>query len=205
MPELLVHFVRQIKPFLRSKGFAGTGVKYHIRYGANRGLIQFQSSVSSTRRQAKITVNLGVWSRSVATFDDPAVDDRNVKLDDCQWRVRLGNLLSPPRDEWWVIDESSQDLTAKHRIEEALLDLGLPELERLSTDGALRDLWLSGQSPGRTEFQRLYGLSILLSQLGPSDALPDVLRDLAQIGSRLRVPFSLAGHEQKLRAVVPIA
>jgi hypothetical protein len=64
-----------------------------------------------------------------------------------------------------------------------LLDQAVQELDSLAADEALRDLWLTGQGPSLTEFQRLRNLAVLLSVLGPEDALSRVMADLRQMSN----------------------
>jgi hypothetical protein len=197
MSTLMTNFVRRVKPVLRDHGWQGSGTTYYARRGENLGVVQFQSSRSSTGALAKITVNLGVWCHAVAAFDDRA-GDGNARIPACHWRSRLGQFLSPPRDEWWDIDGTARDEAVSSRVTGYLVDLALPEMDRLSRDEVLRDLWLSGRSPGRTDFQRLYDLSILLARIGPRDRLPAVLDELRAVTSRGRMAFSCADHVWRL-------
>jgi hypothetical protein len=197
MSTLMTSFVRRVKPTLRDHGFLGSGTAYYVCRGENRGIVQFQSSSWSTREAAKITVNLGVWCHAVAAFDDRA-DDGNARITACHWRSRLGQFFSPPRDEWWEIDGTARDEAVSSLVTGYLVDLALPEMDRLSCDEALRDLWLSGQSPGQTDFQRLYNLSVLVSRTGPRDQLPAVLGELREVASRGRMAFSYTDHVRRL-------
>lgn len=201
MAQLLSDFVKLMNPFFAAHGFTRSDLRYWSSRGGNRSVVQFQSSLSSTRQAARITVNLGVWNRRVASFDELEATKRDVVLDSCHWNVRLGNLGVPPQDEWWTIEGRSRDGTAQRAIEELLIEKGFPELERLSADQPLRDLWLNGKGPGRTSFQRLYGLSILLAEIGPRDRLPGVLKELGDVARRAGMRFSLSNHERRLKAV----
>ncbi|HEX6809772.1 MAG TPA: DUF4304 domain-containing protein [Gemmatimonadaceae bacterium] len=201
MAQLVSDFVKRMAPFFKALGFTRSGLKYSLAYGENRALIQFQSSLSSTKEAAKITVNLGTWNRRVATFDDPEAANRDLVIDCCHWNTRLGNLRTPPQDEWWTIEGGPLDGTVQSAVEELLIDKGLPELQSLSADQSLRDLWLSGRAPGRTAFQRLYGLSILLAEIGPFHRLPSVLKELGEVTRRGGMHFSVSSHERRLQAL----
>jgi uncharacterized protein DUF4304 len=201
MAQLLSDFVKLMNPFFAAQGFTRSDLRYWLPRGENGSVVQFQSSLSSTRQAANITVNLGIWNRRVATFDDPEATKRDFVLDSCHWSIRLGNLRVPPQDEWWTIEGSSRDGRVQSDIEELLIEKGFPELERLSADQSLRDLWLSGKGPGRTSFQRLYGLSILLAEIGPLDRLPGVLKELGDVARRAGMRFSLSNHQRRLHAV----
>jgi hypothetical protein len=54
----------------------------------------------------------------------------------------------------------------------------LAELVEHSTDEALRSEWLSGSSPGIGNMQRLLFGAILVNEIGPSEKLGGVIREL---------------------------
>jgi hypothetical protein len=102
----------------------------------------------------------------------------NLLLDDCQWRQRLGFLMPNHRDEWWSIEAATSIESLGKRICESLENLAIPEIDRYIQDQALRDLWLSGHSPGLTNFQRLMNLSVLMKALGPQTKAELIVREL---------------------------
>jgi len=67
------------------------------------------------------------------------------------------------------------------------------------TDEALRDLWLSGASPGLNEFERFKNLSVLLKAIGPSDLLEPVLHNLLRVTEGQMAASTARYHIQKLR------
>ena len=114
---------------------------------------------------------------------------------------RLGHLLPEHRDIWWSIDADTSLEDLGQEIQRTLIELAIPELERYMCDEALRDLWLSGISPGLTDFQRLMNVSVLLKMLGPEDALPTVLEDLRRVSAGKPSAAVAEVHIQRLAEV----
>lgn len=67
-------------------------------------------------------------------------------------------------------------------------DYGLPELNKLENDVAMRDLWLTQRSPGLTEMERLINLSILLRALGPPDQSAATIESLEKLAASKSLP-----------------
>jgi hypothetical protein len=167
----------EVQPDLLQKGFVRKGLLFSRQLEEVWHFVGFQKSRSSDT----FTVNLGVASKRILRFlEGPA----KPSFDDCHWNERLG-FLSPQRDDlWWTLSDPAS-------MAEALLLLkmhGLPSLEALSSDLALRDLWLTGQSPGLTEMQRLVCLSTLLASLGPADQLALVKQEMQDMAANRPAP-----------------
>ena len=62
-----------------------------------------------------------------------------------------------------------------NEIEKHVVNLAVPMIEQYIRDEALRDLWLSGASPGETDLMRLRYLAVLLKALGPDVHLEPTL------------------------------
>ena len=58
----------------------------------------------------------------------------------------------------------------------------VPEISRYVSDEALRDLWLSGRSPGLGEYERLRYLAVLLKAISPGEHLEPTLEALRRYG-----------------------
>src|SRR5580698_893262 len=99
MTRLVAGLAAQVHGTTLTHGFTRHGSLLEASRGANRELLQLQSSASSTRQSARITVNVGIWSCLVARFNDPGVDGP-AHMDDCHWRMRLGEFDEPPSDKW---------------------------------------------------------------------------------------------------------
>ena len=144
----LVH--EQIHPVLKARGFVRRGLLFIRDLKEVWQLVGFQKSVESSHDTTSFTVNLGVSSKRILRFiggpERPTVGDYH-------WKERLG-FLGPQRDDiWWTVSSRSREPMVE--VVALLMESGIPELDRLSSDIALRDLWLTGRSPGLTEPGRL--------------------------------------------------
>jgi hypothetical protein len=188
--------VDQIAGALRKRGFARRGtILFHER-GENSGLIEFQKSQKTRPEAVLFTVNLGVVSGRLARFFSvPLSRGRPPEPSKWHWRVRLGFLLPEGQDQWWSLRGGSEVRQVREKIEDALVRLALPEIEEHLRDESLRDLWLTGRSPGLTDVQRLKNLAVLLKALGPEHRLAPILENL-----RLSSKANAALIEQRFQA-----
>jgi hypothetical protein len=158
-------------------------------------LIGFQKSVTSASDVTKFTVNLNIWSKRIFKF---LGGEGKPDGDDHHWHRRLGFLTPQNSDLWWTVSADSSE--AMDEAIQLLERHALPELAQLATDVALRDLWLSGQSPGLTEQQRLIYLSTLLALIGPPEQLPIIKQQMRDIVERQPAP-SLVAQLRRLEKV----
>jgi hypothetical protein len=184
----------EVTPLLKGRGFARAGSYFRRRRDGNWALIHFQRSVKSSASRTLFTGTLGVWSRRVAHFvgRDPQVE--KPIIDECHWTCRLGELLDEPDDRWWSFTGDSPDQSASKEVVDLVESRALPLLDRMSTDEALRDLWLSGTSPGLTDFQRLVYLSALIHEIGPRSLLRPVADELDRVTRGKSVAAAARAH-----------
>ena len=104
-------------------------------------------------------------------------------------------MLPEGQDKWWTLGPGSNVQQIGDEIE-AALDLALLEIEKRIKDESLRDLWLTGQSPGLTEVQRLKNLLVLVNALGPEERVASTLEDLRRVSK-----VNAAMIEPKLKAI----
>lgn len=171
---------REIAPSLVQYGFKRTGYLYRRSTPLHESLIAFQRSSRSSDQTCVFTATLGVWSRKVAEFHEGAHASCSVKLETCHWTCRLGELLNPPEDRWWTLENSDRHLSSTREVQRLVLDRGVPLLLEMSSDTRLRDLWLSGDGPGLTSLQRLQYLAVLLKDLGPRASFDPTIRQLTK-------------------------
>lgn len=171
-----------IGPFMKHEGFLRRGQSF-IREGLESwAIVHFQRSSKSDAAEILFTVNLGVASKRLCDFFGIQVKGKN-SIDTSHWRQRLGILATGGVDHWWSIDGETDITSLGSELVRMIRDRGIPIIEALSEDAALRDLWISGVSPGLTRAQRLMNLLVLLDSLGPYEELPSVtekLRDVAR-------------------------
>lgn len=187
--------VARLTTALKPKGFAGRGGSFLLERGGNLLVVGLQKSQKTSRESISCTVNLGVASgRLLRFFSVPRVHRRVPSV--CHWTERLGFLLPGSADRWWTLEAGTDPSPVIQDLEESLLSSGLPALEEVQPDGALKALWMSGRSPGLTDLQRLKYLSVLVAALGPQEDLATVIGDLKNVSSaaatlverRLRCP-----------------
>jgi hypothetical protein len=186
---------------LRTHDFSRRGQTLYRTVSGNWGLIAFQKSKWNTADSIEFTVNLGIFSARLADFFSATETRSRPSVWDCHWRQRLGHLSSERRDIWWPINVNTSLEDLGQEIQGIIIKLAVPELERYVRDEALRDLWLSGISPGLTDFQRLMNVSVLLKVLGPEDALPSVLEDLRRVSAGRPSAAMAEVHIQRLAEV----
>ena len=60
----------------------------------------------------KFTVNLGVFAREVYELTQRRTAPASVHEYSCEFRVRLGELFTPPGDVWWLLSDDTQKVAA---------------------------------------------------------------------------------------------
>jgi hypothetical protein len=164
--------VAALKAALAQRGYAAKGQSFRRRTQEGNTLVL---SVQKSRDPgpAKITLNYGVHSARVARRmqeDARAADD--------VWRAHWHSRIADGgRGRWIVLSpERTVDDVAGELV--AYAERAVAELESHQSDQSLCDEWLTGRSPGLTEFQRLLHLVILLEELGPPARLDEALASL---------------------------
>jgi hypothetical protein len=187
--------VARLTTALKPKGFAGKGGSFLLERGGNLLVVGLQKSQTSSRESISCTVNLGVASgRLLRFFSVQRVPGQVPSA--CHWTERLGFLLPGSADRWWTLETRTDPSPVIQDLEESLLSSGLPALEEVQHDEALKALWMSGRSPGLTDLQRLKYVAVLVAALGPREGLTTVISDLNEVSSaaatlvkrRLRCP-----------------
>jgi len=146
---------------LKNAGFVKNGNTFRISSDESRGVINFQKSTKSTVDSITFTINLGVASKRLLKIYNPKQIE-NPDIWDCHWQVRIGHLLPDNKDIWWtILAETNVDQLAQD-IQKYTIKLGIPEIQKYLSDGALRDLWLTDKSPSLTKVQRLKYLAELM-------------------------------------------
>jgi hypothetical protein len=190
---------RAFAPTLRALGFSRQHLSFCVRLNGNYGVISFQKSRTSNAALTLFTVNLGVVSTTLLDFfSDGPRGGRFRKLDDCQLRERLGFLLPDRQDTWWEVNPGAYDEGLAREISDSLREVAVPYLLTFGKDEALRDLWLSGVSPGLTEHGRLKNLLVLLHALGPAELIGEITQDLLKVSEREPSQYGVRRFFEKL-------
>ena len=194
--EEFKELLKLIAPLLKGYGYSRRGQNFYVRRDGNWGLMNFQKSQSSTKDRVAFTVNLGVYSQVLARFYYKWKEGSPPKESACHWRERVGFLLPENQDHWWVIDASTL-LSSLVKEFEVILPLAVSTIENYITDEALRDLLLSGNNAGFTNYVRLENLSVLVKRYGPYDILDFILAELRNSG----VDHVVEGHIERLKGL----
>jgi Domain of unknown function (DUF4304) len=188
-----------VAPALKPHGFSRNRQTFYCRSQNNWGLIDFQKSWQSDRETLHFTVNLGVASERLLRFFSPDKIKR-PSIWDCHWQIRLSYLMNK-NDVWWKVDEQTSIDDLGKEIVNPLVNRGIQEINHHIRDESLRDLWISGQSPSLTEFQRLMYLSVLLKELGPSELLEPTLTKFKQVSEGKPSAVTAELHIERLRGL----
>jgi hypothetical protein len=176
-----------VSPALKAEGFHRKGLTFYVFEHGNWGVINFQKGWQSTPDGVNFTVNLGIALAALSPLPEDKLRKWRPREYDCDWRERLGILLTGD-DTWWVIQPTTDVIDLARQILGTLRNRGIPEIKRYIRAEDLRDLWLSGRSPGLTNLQRLRKLGVLLRKLGP-----------AELVARIEADAEVAGQEATLR------
>lgn len=193
--------LNHVKPVLREIGYTRSRARFYTRHHGNWGVIEFQKSQRTDKKHLVFTINLGIASARLQQFYSGNSILRDLKIDACHWNERIGALLPGKPDKWWTIADGTHVDDLCTEIQSILVDVASVEIERYICDEALRELWLSGRSPGLTNFQRLRNLSVFLALEG-SHVLKPVTDELQRIGEKDRwVSATVRAHLQALEAL----
>ena len=193
--------IHKIAPGLKPEGFSKDRQSFHTMQGANWGLINFQRSVKSSQVCVIFTINLGVCSGRLFKFSGRRLAKKPA-IEDCHWQERLGELLGQG-DKWWTIEAGASIERLAPTICDPLVKRGIPEIQKYLSDESLRDLWLSGASPGLNQFERLKYLSVLLKAIGPTESLEPVLNELLRITEGQMAASTARYHVKRIRTENP--
>jgi hypothetical protein len=191
--------VRIIAPELQALNYKRSNSNFILTsQNTNTGVINFQKSTKSTSELIIFTVNIGVCSSRLITFFNH--QRRSLDIWDCQLRLRLGWLMEEKGDLWWNIDSNTDADVLGRTICDSILAFGVNEIVTYISDSALRDLWVTGRSPGLTKIERLMYLSVLLKDLGPVDILQQIIQEMEVLSSQTHSPI-LTAHIERLRSL----
>ena len=179
--EAFTVLAKRLAVALRPYGFRRRGQTFYRRTDGNWGLINLQKSTSSTRHLVRFTINVGIFSERIGSpYRAPSGGPPSIWI--CHYHERIGFLLPVRQDHWWSIGPTTHVDALGDEIERHVIQVAVPEIDRYISDEALRDLWLSGRSPGETDVVRLRNLAVLLNRIGPKEHLEPTLEALRRYG-----------------------
>ena len=148
----------QLHALLKPRGFR----KKQALFSAERGdivlFVQLQSSRQSTKDLLIATVNLGIFSQTIA---ERVGNTHDPNIHQSHWRKRIGMFFPAGSDKYWEIHSESEANSCATEITSILTQNVLPEMESFASTENLKLLWGEGKSPGIGENQRRQYLQIL--------------------------------------------
>lgn len=185
-----------LKPLLIESGFKGRGNTFISKKAEVWSLINFQKSRKSSAAEVAFTVNLGIASSTLFNFYSKEVQQPTIE--DCHYRQRIGFLLPSHNDKWWTINSGIDIDSLCEDLKKCLTEYAFIELEKYSSNSALRDLWLSDKCPGLTDTQRLMNLTVLLKIIGPTDVFDSVVEKMRIATENKPIAPTIERHIQQL-------
>src|SRR5262245_15177901 len=160
---MLIDIVQKhVGNLLKGVGFRKSGQNYYSERNGITLLIQIQKSDRSSAERSILTVNLGVFSPTVAKRLGHQI--LRPTIAQCHWRQRVGHLFPVPSDKWWSMSDPDGAKEVAQELVDALLTFGLPTLQTVDSNEKLEKLWKSGAGPGLTDGQRKDYLKALASR-----------------------------------------
>jgi hypothetical protein len=160
------------------KGFKSNGYNLRLNRFNNVAVINFQKSKDNIPNGYKFTINIGIHYRALFFFNTCQSIKKPV-INDCQWKVRIGFLLSFKSDYWWTVDKKTDFKTLEKNLNEIFDAIINPTLVSLiSDDGYINNL-AAKTATGTSEIERLKNLSSLFC-INEDARLDDVLSQLME-------------------------
>jgi len=197
--ECFGELLGQLAAELKLRGYKKRGALFYKPLEGNLACIEIQKSRKSSAEEVLFTVNLGIVNSKIHSFTSstPMV----AEIEKSHWRMRLGALTDSPRDIWWEIKPGADMGVLNNELWALISVRALPTLDRYCKNDELAALWLTGRSPGLTEFERLINLSILLQNMGRTEELDRTLDALLAATANSPSESVARSHVRKLRGV----
>jgi hypothetical protein len=168
-------------PPLKQLGFKKKSRTFHRTVGETIQAINFQANKYNEGASGSFTVNLGVYMESIAELTDGILSEAPHPSASTIW-IRLGHLLPDPGDKWWQIDPEIDSKDVARDLESALMEYGMPWLDRTSSRDGMRDAFSKG-SPAYFHPRAPIALEILDGNTEDASALlHSRLKDAANPG-----------------------
>jgi len=97
---------RGLAPHLRAEGYRKKGRTFRAKGLPGMRVVNVQASQWNWAKQARFTLNLGVYFGELVAMVDEVPKPEPLEYD-CMVRSRIGSLMPSGLDHWWQIDESA--------------------------------------------------------------------------------------------------
>jgi hypothetical protein len=175
-----------VGPWLRSRGFKGSGTTWRLRSDRDDfAIVNVQTSQFSTREELICAVNLAVapepWLAWEAFRTRPGIDPKYLlRTDPIKphaegiWSGRLLPSANTSGSQWWTISDSTSATAAAVDMIRRLELWGLPHMMRLMDRDTITQMVRDAEGSG-FGFNRNLTLAVLLSDQGTSPNLDTAL------------------------------
>ncbi len=126
----------------------------------NSGVLEFQRSMANSAESLSFTVNLAVVCGRLLEDYSPPLEKAGAV--DGHMRARIGGLIVPRQDPWWVIEQGTDGEALAREVADTVEQMGAPYVERYLRSEDLIAAWKSGDPLGNNDFMRLQYLDRLL-------------------------------------------
>jgi len=151
---------------LKPIGYTKKRSFFYLKKENNWGVIDFQKSTKTTATNTLFTINLGICSSVLRAWRSRLMPGEDLAsppdLLQCQWQMRIGDLLPRPGDHWWEINENTSYEALSKDVFSFILDLAVPKIEKYIKDESLEEYWLEGKNGGLTPAGVYRSLAVLL-------------------------------------------
>ncbi len=118
-----------IAPFMKSHGFKRRRLAFSRPFPNGFDVLVLQKSSWNSKADARFTINLGIyWSKAQERISQPV---SGVPFSDnhCTVFERIGFLMEPPKDKWWIINKHHHVLELTDEITRTIMAQAFPWFE----------------------------------------------------------------------------
>jgi hypothetical protein len=118
-----------IAPVMKHHGFRRRRLAFSRPFPWGFDLFVLQKGSWNTHNDARFTINLGIcWTKAQGLMGKPIKGVPFSELH-CTVEERIGFLMSPPKDKWWVINQNRHVLGLPEEVLDSITRFALPWFE----------------------------------------------------------------------------
>lgn len=126
-----------LTPFMRGRGFRRRGAHFTRCTGGLWRVLNLQRTAWGSVEETQFTFNLAIASEAERSL---RLLPRNRSPIEYQaLATRIGDLMTPPRDTWWVAQPSRDPEDLANAVLPVIIERALPWLDAFADDAALLD------------------------------------------------------------------
>lgn len=168
--------ISAIGSVLKSERFIKKGNSFYLSESGNNGIINFQKSRDSTKKEVIFTINVGVQSTTLSKVLKKNRHNDFPDMEDCHWKRRIGFLLPQKQDYWWRVTDDTNIEELIREISRVIKEVAIVYIKTNISDESLKLLWLDGRAMGITELQR-YGYLTTLLKIYQDERLTAIIEE----------------------------